>query len=101
MTRVAASTAAFAIKLLTLLRSAAAARSMTFLSSSVRYTSVLRPNGSRDRRRDFGEARPFMASILHRRETATNTALDSYLDLPRQTAIHQMAYQCEHTGSSY
>src|SRR5579864_7525965 len=68
MSRSAASTAAFAMKLLTLLRSAAAARSTMSRSSSVRYTKVFRPNGCRDRRRDFGEGGPFMESIVHRRE---------------------------------
>jgi hypothetical protein len=73
--RSAASTAAFAMKLLTLRRSDAAAWSTSIRSSSVRYTKVFRPKGSLDRRRDFGEGPFFMAEIVHRRNGETNDAL--------------------------
>ena len=72
--RSAASTAAFAMKLLTLRRSDAAAWSTSIRSSSVRYTKVFRPKGSLDRRRDFGEGPFFMAEIVHRRNGETNDA---------------------------
>lgn len=75
----AASTAAFAIKLLTLLRSAAAAWSTSVRSSSVRYTKVFRPNGCSDRRRDLGAAPFFMAAMVHRRNGEPNVAFGSAL----------------------
>ena len=75
MIRSAASTAAFAMKLLTLRRSDAAAWSTSIRSSSVRYTNVFLPNGSLDRRRDFGEGPFFMAEIVHRRNGETNDGL--------------------------
>ena len=60
----AAAIAALATKLLMLLRSKLAALSTSFLSSSVKYTRVFRPNRSLERRLDFEPAALRMRAMV-------------------------------------
>ena len=65
--RSAAMIAALATKLLMLLLSRSAALSTNSRSACVKYTKIFLSSLCRDRRRDLGAARFFMAAMVHRR----------------------------------
>jgi hypothetical protein len=85
--------AAFAIKLLTLLRSMPAASSMSSRSSFVRYTNVLRPSGLCDRRLDFVLGPLTISRIVAPANQCTCTAMEKGI-----AAVKGRVHRCSIAG---